>query len=97
MAKKIVKKVDFKKVEKVSIMKVIAEALRTAGFEVEDGEDFGFTAGTVVVKGEKCDVQIKPITPKAGLERYEALEEEEEEVVEEEIVEDAEKVEDEVK
>jgi len=90
MAKKAIKKVDFKKVEKVSIMKVVSEALRSAGYAVEDGEDFGFTSGTVVVKGEKCDIQLKPISPKAGLERYEALEEEEEEVEEETPVEEAE-------
>jgi hypothetical protein len=82
MAKKTVKKVDVKKVEKLKIMAIVAEALRDAGYAVGDAEDYGFTQGTLVVQGEKCDVQIKPITPKAGVDRYEMLEEEDEEEVE---------------
>lgn len=84
MSKKAVKKVDVKKVEKVAIMDVVTKALQEAGYEVSDGADFGFTAGTVVVKGAKCDVQLKPITPKAGVDRYEVLVEEEEQVEEQE-------------
>lgn len=71
MSKKVVKKVDAKKVEKAKVMDVVREALEAAGYTVNAGEDFGFTAGTIVVKGEKTDVQIKPITPKAGVDRYE--------------------------
>lgn len=84
MSKKAVKKVDVKKVEKDKVMEIVRAALVAAGYGVDDGADFGFTAGTVVVKGAKCDVQIKPITPKAGVDRYEALvdEDEEEEVIE---------------
>lgn len=80
--KKTIKKVDAKKVAKVEVMKVVQDALRAAGYEVFEGSEFGFTAGTMVVKGDKVDVQIKPITPKAGLDRYEALEDEDEEVIE---------------
>ena len=78
MAKKTVKKVDVKKVAKVEVMDVITKALVAAGYTVGDGVDFGMTAGTVVVHGAKVDVQLKPITPKAGVDRYEALEVEDE-------------------
>ena len=76
MAKKIVKKVDVKKVEKERIAQIVREALEAAGYGVADGTDYGFTAGTLVAKGTKVDVQIKPITPKAGVDRYESLVEE---------------------
>lgn len=80
MAKK-VKKVDVKKVAKDKVMAVVAAALVAQGFEVMSGEEkFGFTGGTIVVRTETCDVQIKPITPKAGVERYEEVVEEVEEV-----------------
>lgn len=85
MGKKVVKKVDAKKVEKEKVMKVVADALTAAGYVVAPGEDYGFTAGTVVVKGEKADVQIKPITPKAGVDHYEVLEDEDEVEAEPEV------------
>ena len=77
MAKKTVKKVDVKKVAKMKVMEIVCEALEAAGIPVLDGEDYGDTAGTIIARTEKCDVKIRPITPKAGLERYERLEEEE--------------------
>ncbi len=84
MAKKTVKKVDVKKVAKANIMDVVGKALMEAGYEVFlTGEDFGFTQGTIVCRTDKCDVQIKPITPKTGIDFYELLEEEEEDEVEE--------------
>ena len=74
MAKKTVKKVDNKKVAKLSIMDVVGKALIEAGYEVFlAGEDFGFTQGTIVCRTDKCDVQIKPITPKVGVDFYEVL------------------------
>ena len=79
MAKKVVKKVDVKKVEKERIAQIVREALEAAGYGVEDGADYGFSGGTLVARGAKVDVQIKPITPKAGVDRYEALEVEVEE------------------
>lgn len=71
------KKVDVKKVAKLDLSKKLAEFLTAQGLEVLDGADFGFTEGTIVVRGEVCDVQIKLITPKAGLQRYEPVEVEE--------------------
>ena len=83
MAKKTVKKVDVKKVTKLEVSKLIADMFEgVEGVSIHDGKGFGFTEGTLVLKGEKCDVQIKLITPKAGVDRYETLEEEEEEIEE---------------
>lgn len=79
MAKKTVKKVDAKKVSKMEVNTFIKELFEGLGIEIENGQDYGMTEGTLVVKMEKCDVQIKLITPKAGLDRYEKLEEEEDE------------------
>lgn len=77
MAKKTVKKVDVKKVTKLEVSKTIKETFNDLGMEILDGKDFGFTEGTLVFRAGACDVQIKLITPKAGVERYEILEEEE--------------------
>lgn len=84
MAKKTVKKIDNKKVAKMAVSEQIKQMFTELNMIALDGKDFGFTDGTLVLKGEKCDIQIKLITPKAGIERYEVLtdEEEEEEVVE---------------
>lgn len=82
MAKKTVKKVDAKKVAKMEVSTKIAEMFKGLDLTIVDGKDFGFTEGTLVFKGEKCDVQIKLITPKAGVDRYELLEEEEDEIEE---------------
>lgn len=83
MAKKTVKKVDVKKVTKMEVSTQIAEMFATVGIEVGTGVDYGFTEGTLVLHMEKCDVQVKIITPKAGVDRYEKLVDEEEEEVEE--------------
>ena len=89
MAKKTIKKVDVKKVAKLSVMEVVINALKEAGYEVFDGaEDFGFTQGTVVCRTEKCDVQIKPITPKVSVDFYEMLEEEVEDTPDESEIEE---------
>ena len=79
MAKKVTKKVDFKKAAKAGVSTQIREFFENQGIEVGNGVDYGCTDGTLVLHMEKCDVQVKLITPKAGLERYELLEEEEEE------------------
>lgn len=76
MAKKM-KKIDPKAVRKAEVMEVVTTSLTDAGFEVVKGEAFGFTAGTLVVRGGVCDVQIKPITPKAGVNVYEEVADEE--------------------
>ena len=78
------KKVDVKKLAKQELSNLIKEFLIEKGIEVSsNAEDYGFTQGTLVVHMEKTDVQVKLITPKAGLERYQQViyvtEEEEEE------------------
>lgn len=80
MAKKIIKKVDVKKVSKIEVSAQIKQLFLDNGFEINDGQEFGFTEGTLVLKMVACDVQIKLITPKSGLERYVKLEDEVEEV-----------------
>lgn len=72
-----VKKVDPKVLAKRSIVEVAKVALENAGFAVLDGEQFGFTSGTIVVRGNEFDVQLKPVAPKAGVTRYQIVEEEE--------------------
>lgn len=89
MAKKTVKKVDVKKVAKMEVSTQIATLFEELGIKVGAGVDYGFTEGTLVLSMEKCDVQVKIITPKAGVDRYDLLEEEEEEEeIEEEEVEE---------
>lgn len=73
MAKK-TKKVDVKAIEKANVMTRVMLALKEEGFEILTGTDFGMTTGTIIVRAEACDVQIKPITPKAGVTRYEEVE-----------------------
>ena len=68
---KVAKKVDVKVVEKAKVMEIVATALKEHGYEVKDGVEYGMTKGTLIVATEVCDVQIKPITPKAGVVRYE--------------------------
>lgn len=71
MANKKMKKINPKDTQKNEVMSVVREALANAGYEVLDGEDFAMTKGTVVIRAGVCDVQLKPITPKAGIDRYE--------------------------
>ncbi len=67
---KVTKKVDPKAVAKKEVMAVVAEALVAAGFTVLTGEEFGMTAGTIVVRHATADIQLKPIAPKTGVDRY---------------------------
>lgn len=68
------KKVDVKRVAKQELSKLFQEFLMEKGIEVSsNAEDFAFTQGTLVVHMEKTDVQVKLITPKAGLERYQQV------------------------
>lgn len=71
---KATKKVDVKAVQKASVMEIITKALESEGLTVLSGTDYGMTSGTIIVRAEACDVQIKPITPKAGVIRYEEVE-----------------------
>jgi len=67
------KKVNEKDIAKNEIMAIIHKALEENGISFKDGVDYGFTKGTIIVEHEKADVQIKPITPKAGLTRYQEV------------------------
>lgn len=72
MSKK-AKKVDPKAVAKAEVMGVVEQALVDAGYAVESGAAYGMTAGTIVVEVGGLHVQIKPIAPKTGVERYEVV------------------------
>ena len=75
---KTTKKVNPKDVQKNAIKEILTTALADYG-TVSNGTEYGFTKDTLVLKTADCDVQIKLITPKAGVTHYELLEEEEEE------------------
>lgn len=78
MAKKTTKKVDVKKTSKLELSKLLADFLLEKGVAVHtNAEDYGFTEGTLVVETEACDVQVKFITPKAGVTKYEIVSEDE--------------------
>ena len=74
MAKK-EKKVDVKAVAKTNLMKTVRESLEQLEITVLDGDKFGFTSGTLVIRMGETDIQLKPIVPKAGVNRYEEVEE----------------------
>jgi len=67
------KKVNEKDIAKDEIMAIIQKALEEKGINFKDGVDYGMTKGTIIVEHEKADVQIKPITPKVGLTRYQEV------------------------
>ena len=67
------KKVNEKDIAKEEIMAIIHKALEENGISFKDGVDYGMTRGTIIVEHEKADVQIKPITPKAGITRYQEV------------------------
>lgn len=77
MAKKM-KKINPKDTAKTNLMAVICESLKQLEIPVEDGMEYGFTKGTLVIHAPECDIQLKPITPKAGIDRYVKDKEEEE-------------------
>ena len=78
MANKKEKKVDLKKEAKKGLSALIAETLIEAGYSVNaNADEFGFTEGTLVIECPDTDVQVKFITPKAGINKYERLPEEE--------------------
>lgn len=64
------KKVTPKDVAKKEVMAIIEKAFTENGIEFADGADFGMTKGTIIAKHKNADVQIKPISPKAGVDRY---------------------------
>ena len=67
------KKVNEKDIAKNEIMDIIKKALEQNGINYKDGVDYGMTKGTIIVEHDKADVQIKPITPKVGLTRYQEV------------------------
>ena len=67
------KKVNPKDIAKKEVMEIIQRALEENGLEFKDGIDYGMTKGTIIVSHKIADVQIKPISPKAGLERYQEV------------------------
>lgn len=87
MAKKTSKKApSTKEVLKKEIREIIVKALTDAGVNfTEDSDKFGFTKGTLVVTKEDteekvgADLQIKFMSPKAGLDHYPVVEDDEEE------------------
>ena len=68
------KKINLKDTAKADMMAKITETLAAAGIEILTGTDFGFTTTTLVARTADTDIQIKLITPKAGVTRYEELE-----------------------
>ena len=78
MANKKVKKVNPKDTTKAVLMEVIRETLEQLEIPTEDGANYGFTKGTLVIHAPECDVQLKPITPKYDLKRYNKVDDEEE-------------------
>ena len=75
-AKKVIKrtrKVNEKDIAKNEIMAIIHKALEENGISFKDGVEYGMTKGTIIVEHEKADVQIKPISPKAGITRYQEV------------------------
>ena len=65
-----VKKVNLKDKAKVEIMEIIQNALTENDIEFHDGLKYGMTNGTLIVSHKDTDIQIKPIVPKSGTERY---------------------------
>ena len=71
------KKINPKEVEKNKVMEMLKECLTQHDIPFENGEEFGLTKGTLVLHLEEFDMQLKPITPKTGVERYEKFKDEE--------------------
>lgn len=71
------KKANPKQAAKNEVRLAIETAINNMGLEVSKGEDYGFTKDTVVVHTETCDIQVKLVAPKAGIDRYELLEDDE--------------------
>ncbi len=67
------KKVDPKAVAKTTLSAKIRTFLEEQGYEVSDGVDYGMTKGTLVVHDKDFDIQLKPIAPKTGVDRYEEI------------------------
>ena len=64
------RKVNEKDLAKEQVMEIITKALIEQGFDLKDGIEYGMTKGTIIIAHELADVQIKPISPKSGIDRY---------------------------
>lgn len=89
------KAVDVKRAAKAQLSEMFTEFLMEKGIKVDtNAVDYEFTQGTLVVGLENTDVQVKFITPKANLERYQKVvyvtEEEFAEIEEQELIEEIE-------
>ena len=74
------KKIDVKKEAKRGLSELIGQLLNSSDIAIERGTEFGFTEGTIVAHLDEVDVQIKLITPKSGLIRYEKIADEDSEI-----------------
>ena len=74
------KKIDVKKEAKRGLSEFIGQLLNSSDIAIERGTEFGFTEGTIVAHLDEVDVQIKLITPKSGLTRYEKIADEDSKV-----------------
>ena len=74
------KKIEIKKEAKRGLSEFIGQLLNSSDIAIERGTEFGFTEGTIVAHLDEVDVQIKLITPKSGLTRYEKIADEDSEV-----------------
>jgi hypothetical protein len=77
MAKRTTKAPSVKEEYKKEIHAILAETFQQLEMDFDtDYEKYGFTKGTIVLHGEKTDLQIKLMTPKVGVDRYTVFEEE---------------------
>lgn len=67
------KKVNVKNQAKDEVMAIIEKALEEQGIKFKNGVDYAMTNGTIIVEHKLADVQIKPISPRAGLDRYQEV------------------------
>jgi hypothetical protein len=65
------KKVNVKAEAKAQISKMLEQYFYEMGLVVHsNAADYGASEGTLFVEMPECDVQIKLVTPKAGISRY---------------------------
>ena len=64
------KKVNVKDEMKKMVKNEISEKLRNLG-NFSEGKEYGFTKDTLILHTTECDIQIKLVTPKTGITRYE--------------------------
>ena len=71
------KKINPKETFKTEIAELLKTTFEQLGLSFDaDYESFGFTKGTIVIHGKDTDLQVKLITPKTNVTRYEKVEEE---------------------